>query len=314
MVLIHGGAGAKKPTASQRVCLSEALVIGFNLIQDGRSSLHSVEAMIRHLEGSGLFNAGMGSRIQLDGVQRMDAAIMEGGKLQAGGIAGLETIRHPISAARLVMEETDHVLLIGSHAHRFARHFRLERIPRKWKLPRQESSNQKQKSQNKSLKLYKKMNRYDTVGAVALDGDGNLAAGASTGGVSMMLPGRVGDTPLIGSGVYADNQAGAISMTGLGESIIRLAMAKHIALSLKHGKSPAIAARQTMRELVDRIQGEAGCLVLAPNGRFAIQHSTPWMSAGYWNGRGTPIVKDRFQLERVPINERSLFHLYHYSS
>ena len=143
------------------------------------------------------------------------------------------------------------------------------------------------------------MNQYDTVGAVALDSRGNLAAGASTGGVPMMFPGRVGDTPLIGSGVYADNKAGAISMTGLGESIIRLAIAKQIAQNMKNGKKPGAAARQALVELVDRIQGEAGCLVLAPNGRFVIRHTTPWMSAGYWNGQGKPIVFNRYNYSNL---------------
>ena len=110
----------------------------------------------------------------------------------------------------------------------------------------------------------------------------------------MMFPGRVGDSPLIGSGVYADNRAGAVSMTGLGEGIIRLAMAKQITLAMKHGKSPVLAARESLNELVTRIQGEAGALVLAPNGRFAIRHVTPFMSAGHWNGKGKPTVGDRF--------------------
>jgi beta-aspartyl-peptidase (threonine type) len=122
-----------------------------------------------------------------------------------------------------------------------------------------------------------------------------VAAGASTGGHSIMLPGRVGDTPLIGCGVYADNEAGAISMTGVGESIIRIAVAKEIADRLAGGASPAVATRLTLNRLVKRIKGgAAGALVLAPDGRFAIRHTTSRMCAGYWDGTGKPAVKDRF--------------------
>ena len=265
------------------------------MIRDGQSSLVAVEEMIRHLEGSGLFNAGLGAWQQLDGIQRMDAAIMEGASLRAGGVAGLEGFCNPITAAKLVLDETDHVLLIGRHATRLARHFKLKRIQRPKIISKRGSSSLAGSSNNKSLALYKKMRKYGTVGAVALDGFGNLAAGASTGGVPMMLPGRVGDSPLIGAGVYADNQAGAISMTGLGEGIMRLVMAKQIALLLKNGKSPALATQRTLKELIIRIEGgEAGCLVMAPDGRFTIKHVTPWMSAGHWNGKEKPVVSDYF--------------------
>jgi len=294
-VLIHGGAGARPATAAQRMCLSETLALGLELLQKGRSALDAVETMIRYLEGSGRFNAGVGSRQQLDGCQRMDAALMEGTLLQAGAVAGLERICHPISAARVVMEKTDHVLIIGSHALKLAQHFGLERLEKPRISQSQHRARVVRTRNAKTLALYRKMAAYDTVGAVALDECGTLAAGASTGGVSMMLPGRVGDSPLIGAGVYADNEAGAVSMTGLGEGIIRLAMAKHIVFAMKSGQKPLAATRHALKSLVRRVQGEAGCLVLAPNGQFAIRHITPWMIAGHWNGRGTPFVGDQFR-------------------
>ncbi|UCE62756.1 MAG: isoaspartyl peptidase/L-asparaginase [Nitrospirota bacterium] len=293
-VLAHGGAGPRRSTAAQRTCLTEVLILGSNILQVGQSALDAVEAMIRHLEDSGLFNAGSGSRRQLDGVQRMDASIMEGKELRAGGVATLELVRNPIMAARLVMEETDHVLVVGQQATRLARHFGLPRIHSVKKAARQSSGKHRPLPNEKTLTLYKKMAQYGTVGAVALDQHGHLAAGASTGGVPVMLPGRVGDSPLIGSGVYADNRAGAISMTGLGEGIIRLALAKQIASAMENGRSPVQAARQSLNKLVNRIQGQAGCLVMAPDGRFAIRHVTPFMSAGHWNGKGNPIVNDKF--------------------
>ncbi|HQU29199.1 MAG TPA: isoaspartyl peptidase/L-asparaginase family protein [Nitrospirales bacterium] len=295
IVLIHGGAGSHRPTPPQIEGLRQALQEGYALSQATQPALAIVEHMIGVLEASGLFNAGLGSFPQLDGKQRMDASIMEGQQLMAGGVASLEGYVHPIQAARLVMTKTDHVLVVGRHAKHLAQHFSLQRIPRATPSTQIRSPAPKHALiKSRSFSLYKKMGQYETVGAVALDLQGNLAAGASTGGVPVMFPGRVGDTPLIGSGVYADNSSGAISMTGLGESIIRMGMAKWLAVLLKAGYSPSRAARQALGELVSRIHGEAGCLILKSNGKFTIQHTTPWMAAGYWNGKGPPIVRDRF--------------------
>ncbi len=248
----------------------------------------AVEHTIGLLEQSGLFNAGRGANRQLDGVQRMDAAIMEGAHLKAGAVASIEGIAHPITAARLVMEETDHVLLVGSFAGRFSQHFKLDRH-RSNGAPRLLSYDRILAKQKRSI-----TERHGTVGAVALDRSGTVAAGASTGGIDSMLPGRVGDSPLIGCGVYADNQSGAVSMTGIGEGIIRLVIAKSICDRLAMGKSPAVAARQVLRMLVSRIRGSAGALVLSPDGRFAIRHVTPHMAAGWWNGAGQPTVQGQF--------------------
>jgi L-asparaginase / beta-aspartyl-peptidase len=270
-------------------------VRGYECLTTGQSSLDAVECMVRHMEESGRFNAGRGSLRQLDGIQRMDASIMEGKTLSAGGVAGLDGYLHPISAARRIMTDTDHVLMIGRHAKRLAGHFELARLIRPHAPFQLRNTRGSIKNMNlKSQALYRRMGLFDTVGAVAIDRAGDLAAGASTGGVAIMLPGRVGDTPLIGAGVYADNTAGAISMTGLGESIIRAGMAKHLAILLELGWTPGRAANFTLKTLVRRIQGEAGCLILDRTGRFAIRHTTPWMSAGHWNGRGQPVVKSRF--------------------
>lgn len=248
----------------------------------------AVEQVIRVLEQSGLFNAGKGAKRQLDGVRRMDASIMEGQTLRAGAVASIEGIIHPITAARLVMEETNHVLLAGPMATAFARHFKLEgQRPGAPKTRLSYGAILRRKQSPRE--------RHGTVGAVALDRSGTVAAGASTGGIDQMLPGRVGDTPLIGCGVYADNQSGAVSMTGIGEGIIRVAAAKEICDRLALGKSPVAAAQAVLKKLVTRINGAAGALVLAPDGRFAIRHGTARMAAGWWNGKGTPTVGDQFQ-------------------
>ncbi len=290
---------------SQRACLREALAVAYAALARGVSAIEGVETAIRIMEGSGAFNAGVGSRRQLDGVARMDASIMEGRSLTAGAVASIEGIVHPITAARLVSEETSHVLLAGAYATRFAKHFRLERLPlRQGRTPVLKPELVTARGL-KTAALFRAMTRTtvrlrerhgrETVGAVALDRAGTVAAGASTGGIDIMLPGRVGDTPLIGCGVYADNRGGAVSMTGWGESIIRLAAAKGIVDALSEGNSPKMATRLALDRLVRRVHGAAGALVLAPDGRMAIRHTTPRMAAGYWDGRGNPVVGDRFR-------------------
>ena len=292
-------------TASQRACIKSALLEGHQSLMAGASALIAVENAIRLLEKSGLFNAGLGANRQLDGVRRMDASIMEGRGLQGGAVASIEGIIHPITAARLVMEETGHVLLVGPPASRFARHFALEQAPRMSAAAKPSAAQlvpqaglkrmvQLHQAMLRSGRLRRRMRGKETVGAVALDLTGTVAAGASTGGVEAMLPGRVGDTPLIGCGVYADNESGAISMTGLGEGIIRIAVAKEISSLLESGVSPLVSANRLLRKLVRRIDGAAGVLVVSADGRFAIRHSTPRMVAGYIVRRGAPQVHDRF--------------------
>jgi len=303
LILAHGGAGLRRLTPAQAICLADALAAGYAILAQGGLALIAVDCAIAFLEQSGLFNAGRGAKHQLDGVQRMDAAIMEGAHLKAGAVASIEGIVHPITAARLVMEDTNHVLLVGLPATRFAQHGQLEQLP-KARPPRWSSGRSPRASTTavQTMRLYRAMlkskrtgkDQHGTVGAVAVDRFGTVAAGASTGGIDSMLPGRVGDSPLIGCGVYADNRCGAVSMTGIGEGIIRLVIAKTICDRLGMGKSPAVAARQVLRMLVSRIRGSAGALVLSPDGRFAIRHVTPYMAAGWWNGTGQPTVRGQF--------------------
>lgn len=288
LILAHGGAGHRCLTKEQSDCLAQALADGYGLLHLGASAALAVERTISLLEESGRFNAGRGSNRQLDGVRRMDASIMEGAGLKAGAVASLEGFLHPITVARLVMEKTDHVLLVGPSAGRFARHFRLKRI-------RTLGSTRRLPIDRYLAKLKRAGDRHGTVGAVALDRSGTVAAGASTGGIDSMLPGRVGDTPLIGCGVYADDRTGAVSMTGVGEGIIRLALAKAICDALGRGKSPQAAAQRLLDELRRRIRGRGGSLVLGADGRYGIYHVTPYMAAGLWNGAGLPIVKGRWR-------------------
>jgi beta-aspartyl-peptidase (threonine type) len=290
-------------SAKQARCLEQTLLDGYRMLKAGMPALNVVEAAIRMLEASGLFNAGLGANRQLDQVQRMDASIMEGRALRAGAVASIEKVLHPITAARLVMQRTPHVLLVGERATRFARHVDVEPMPRHAIGRLRPAGRRRTPSASAAVTLFHAMARprlrkaggQETVGAVALDGRGTVAAGASTGGVDVMLPGRVGDTPLIGCGVYADDEAGAVSMTGLGESIVRVSAAKGIVDLLELKWSAERAADSVLKRLVRRTGGSAGTLVVSSSGTFAIRHVTPRMAAGYWNGAGSPIVRDRFR-------------------
>jgi L-asparaginase / beta-aspartyl-peptidase len=297
VLAVHGGAGPRALTARQHTCLADALAHGYGRLTRGGAALDAVAAAIRVLEASGEFNAGAGARLQLDGMRRMDAAIMEGRGLRAGAVAAIERVRHPIDAARAVMTRTSHVLLVGRPAGDFAAYCGLERMPRRRETYTGPPA-ARDAGQARTLAVYRGMRRgratgLETVGAVALDRRGSLAAGTSTGGIGCMLPGRVGDSPLIGSGLYADDESAAVSMTGLGESIIRIGIAKEITDRIAAGASEAAAVRAVLARLVKRIKGAAGALVLGRRGRLVIRHTTPHMAAA-WRCGDRIVVADVF--------------------
>ena len=277
LLVVHGGAGSKKPAAKALRKLSGALSAGYEVLKSGGSALDAVEAAIIVMEDSGLFNAGLGGNLQFDGIKRLDASLMEGRHLRAGSVIGLEGKRNTVRAARLVME-TPHVMFTDRGARMIASG--LEPLP---EISRKEI---KQLSRIKRrhaqlLKLYEE--HFSTVGAVALDRYGDLASGSSTGGIAAMLPGRVGDTPVIGAGVYADNSSGAVSCTGNGEAILRLSLAKEICMNLKT-RSPLSASRHSLKRLL-RTGGKAGVIVINHQGRFSMVHSTKYMASGYINDK-----------------------------
>lgn len=291
LLLIHGGCGAAPPTSSQLKTIEMALDRGESLLQKGASALDAAEAAVVVLEKSGRFNAGKGSKRQMDGIARMDASLMNGKDLSAGAVAAMEGILTPIRAARLVMEQTPHLLLVGKSAERLARLFHLPLLPASLAAPKPPSE---ALSLGKWEPLFRKLQqaketeeeaKLGTVGAVARDKEGNVAAATSTGGIRLMLPGRVGDSPLIGAGTYADNQAGAVSMTGIGEAIIRAGLAKEITLALEKGASPEEAGTDALIRMRRRIGGEAGAIILSADGDFALLHTTGYMPGGYRAGR-----------------------------
>jgi beta-aspartyl-peptidase (threonine type) len=242
------------------------------------------------LEDSGAFNAGSGARLQLDGAARLDASLMEGASLRAGAVAGLEGIRNAISAARLVMERTPHVLLMGAPARRLARLHGLRAGRRA--AERLAQVRAQRRGGGPLVELARRLQK-DTVGAVALDRNGLLAAGVSTGGITWMLPGRVGDSPIVGAGVYAENAGGAAALTGDGEGIIRMSAAKEITMALFAGQTPSAAARRTLRKMRERTQKTGGALVLDARGRLALVHTTDHLLGGYRVGQRARIG-DRF--------------------
>ncbi|MEW6324098.1 MAG: isoaspartyl peptidase/L-asparaginase family protein [Nitrospirota bacterium] len=268
IILVHGGCGAKKPTAAQLRVIRRAIEAGYALLDQGASAVDAVEAAVIEMERSGLLNAGKGSKRQMDGVARMDASIMEGRTLAAGAVAAMEGILTPIRAARLVMERTPHVLLVGQYARRLARQWKIEPLGRR-----------------RSGEGTVQGSKLGTVGAVARDRAGHLAAATSTGGIAEMLPGRVGDSPLIGAGTYADDAAGAVSMTGIGEAIIRAGLAREICLLMEQGLSPMAAGRRALARMRRRTNGQAGAIILSAQGRWALVHTTPHMIGGYRSGR-----------------------------
>jgi beta-aspartyl-peptidase (threonine type) len=284
-VLVHGGAGFKRPSKKSLAKLSESLECGYSVLHHGSRSLHAVVETIKVLEDSGLFNAGAGGNLQLDGVRRLDASVMEGSTLQAGSVIGLERIRNPIEAAKTVME-LPHVTLTHNGAIKIAAAKDLPQLPEPGKGQREKVM----RMLRKNRAFHDIYNRYfSTVGAVALDSHGNLAAGSSTGGLPLMLPGRVGDTPIIGAGIYADNSQAAIACTGTGEYIIRLSLAKEVCMNL--GKmSPQRAALHSLRRL-KRLGGEAGIILLNRKGKFVIMHTTAYMPSGYASGKGIVVME-----------------------
>jgi len=313
VLVIHGGEGDLPEKVSPELekkhkeVLAEALRRGYARLKDGKSGacIDAVEAAIRVLEDSPLFNAGKGAVFTHEGRNELDASIMEGKDKKAGAVAGVTIVKNPISAARAVMEHSPHVLLIGRGAELFAIKHKLDIVhpdyfwtEQRWKelqdaLKKEEKqrgrAGLRQRPEKEALGALTqprspRQRHFGTVGAVALDGEGNLAAGTSTGGMTNKWSGRVGDTPIIGAGTYADNEACAVSCTGWGEYFIRYAVAHDITARVKYTRrSVREAAEAVVNEQLQKAGAEGGAIVLAPNGEFHIVYNqlAGQMSRGY---------------------------------
>ncbi|HEX5653350.1 MAG TPA: isoaspartyl peptidase/L-asparaginase [Chitinophagaceae bacterium] len=319
VLVIHGGAGtilksqmtAEKERAYQ-AALNQALDAGQAILARGGSALDAVEASVRILEDNPLFNAGKGAVFTNEGKNEMDAAIMNGQTLAAGSVAGVTTIRNPISAARAVMEKSPHVMMTGKGAEIFAKQQGLTivdpsyfRTEERWKsLQKAKAGDSLQKRKKDSIlkkttafsEFYDSplglTGKYGTVGAVALDRHGNLAAATSTGGMTNKKYGRVGDAPIIGSGTYANNQTVAISCTGWGEYFIRLVMAKSISDMMEFGKmSLRDAAHEMIMKRLPALGGDGGLIAVDKDGNIALPFCTEGMYRGFVKSDGSKAVK-----------------------
>jgi isoaspartyl peptidase/L-asparaginase-like protein (Ntn-hydrolase superfamily) len=290
ILAIHGGTGIARSAlgdrleAQYREGLSAALSAGLAAARGGGSSLDMVEAAVRSLEDCPLFNAGRGSVFNREGQIEMDAAVMDGASRRAGAVAVVSRLKNPVSAARAVMEKSRHVLLAGAGAEQFASEQGAElaapeyfRTDRRWNDLQAWLAKEKQAG-----------HEHGTVGAVALDAQGNLAAATSTGGMIGKLPGRVGDSPLIGAGTYADNRACAVSGTGHGEFFIRFAVAHDITARMRClGESVEAAALAVIAGEFARAGGEGGVIALDAQGRVAMPYNSPGLYRGFALADGT---------------------------
>ncbi|MFN3530665.1 MAG: isoaspartyl peptidase/L-asparaginase family protein [Bacteroidia bacterium] len=270
-IAIHGGAGFVDSTtlsverrAAYENTLREAVLTGYAVLRAGGSSLEAVEAAILILEDSPLFNAGRGAVTNAEGFCELDACLMDGRTRSAGAVAGITTVKNPIQLARLVKDSTGHVLLIGEGAEKFADKMQLHRVERAYFLD---------KGDKKSGQLIDQLHdsKFGTVGAVALDAQGNLAAGTSTGGMRNKKFGRVGDAPIIGAGTYADNRTAAVSCTGHGEFFIRTVTAYELCALMKYqGKSIDEAARDVIFKQLLPIGGSGGLIAIDAQGNISM--------------------------------------------
>lgn len=283
MLVIHGGAGYFDPNspeelkAKYRESLNKALAIGENILKNGGKSLDAVEAVVRFLEDDTLFNAGRGGVLNKDGKAQLDAAIMDGKTTMAGSVAAVEHIKNPISAARVVMEKTKHVMMTGYGAERIAEQYGLEMVDSSYFLTA------------KNVELWKNANSKGTVGAVALDMEGNLSAATSTGGINNKLPGRIGDAPIIGAGTYANNKTLGISATGKGEKFIRNNVAFRISALMEYkGMTLKEACTEVMEKVLDPEDG--GVIAIDKDGNYVLMFTTSSMFRGVTGYGMTPKV------------------------
>ncbi|MFB9991304.1 isoaspartyl peptidase/L-asparaginase family protein [Deinococcus oregonensis] len=291
-IIVHGGAHeiSSGKEESSRAGVQAALQAGCQILQNGGTAVEAVAAALKVLEDDPTFNAGYGSALNSDGAVEMDSALMDGGTLDIGAVAGLSGVRHPSQVARSLLSE-DEILLVGDGAYRYAAESGAELCrpedlisPEQRQVAEQSQaegqSQVTEQSQVEGQLLAQTSGGHDTVGCVALDVKGHLAAGTSTGGLDGQRAGRVGDSPLAGCGFYADNQMGAVALTGEGESLARMMTAARVLYQLPQ-RTPDDALQQVLKEMGVRVGGTAGGIVLTPGGEVGWWHSSPDMPVAY---------------------------------
>jgi L-asparaginase / beta-aspartyl-peptidase len=283
VLVIHGGAWAMPDDMVDAHIngVRHALAAGWRVLERGGSSLDAVEEAVVIMEDDETFDAGRGSFLNRDGKVQLDALIMDGATLRAGGVGCVERLRNPVRAARKILSESPHVYFVGEGAERFAAEHGVALCRNEdLIIPREVERLRAYQTQTSSGgdDLFAPAISHDTVGAVALDRDGNIAAATSTGGTLNKAPGRLGDSSLIGCGCYANNESAAASTTGWGEPIMKLVLAKWTADRIAAGNLPQWAAQESMNYLKERVNGHGGIVVLDIHGHFGIAHNTPRMA------------------------------------
>jgi beta-aspartyl-peptidase (threonine type) len=305
-LVIHGGAGTierSKMTPQKereyRAGLERALSAGYEILKRGGSSLDATETAVRVLEDDPHFNAGRGSVFTSAGTNEMDASIMDGKTLRAGAVGSVKHIKNPIGLARLVMEKSPHVMLDCAGAEEFAKANGIELVDQKYFFTQERwEALQKMKAAEKNRTsaagqglVITDQDRHGTVGAVALDQNGNLAAATSTGGTTNKLPGRIGDTPVIGAGTYANNHTCAVSCTGDGEYFIRAAAAHEVSALMLHRGMKLQEAAQTALDAVKELGGTGGLIAIDRAGEVAMPFNTNGMYRGYVDPNGKLVIE-----------------------
>jgi isoaspartyl peptidase/L-asparaginase-like protein (Ntn-hydrolase superfamily) len=269
VLLVHGGAGSPHggtvdDEPAHQAALRDALLAGYDLLTAGAPALDAAEAAVRSLEECALFNAGRGSVLTADGRVEMDAAVMDGASREAGACAGITSVRHPVTLARAILEKTPHTLLVAEGAERYAADAGLEFEDPAWFVTDRERDR------------HERADQHGTVGAVALDANGDLAAATSTGGMRGQMAGRVGDSPVIGAGTWADDRV-AVSCTGSGERFIRAALAHELSARVRYTGDPVPEAAALV---IRGLTGEGGLIVVGNDGSFAMPFNTALMYRG----------------------------------
>ena len=297
VLVVHGGAWAIPDDMVEAHLngVRNASAAGWRVLERGGSALDAVEEAVVVLEDDETFDAGRGAFLNRDGKVQLDAFIMDGSTLRGGGVGCVERLRNPVRAARKILSDSPHVYFVAEGAERFAAEHGITLcrnedliIPREVERLRAYQAQASNSSSNDGNDLFapaiaNDMLSHDTVGAVALDRDGNIAASTSTGGTLNKAPGRLGDSSLIGCGCYADNLSAASSCTGWGEPIMKLVLAKWAADKVRTGGSPDAVAQEAMQYLQRRLNGHGGMILLDQRGRFGIAHNTPRMAWAYKN-------------------------------
>ena len=262
--------------------VENAANIGWEILRNGGSALDAVEEAVKAMEDDPTFDAGKGSFLNEEGFVELDAIIMDGATLNVGAVAAVRNIKNPVVLARKVMELTEHVLLVGEGANRFAKKIGMKTVDLSELVLEREIERWKKFKEGKiSIEKLFEQTPKGTVGAVALDKHGNFAAATSTGGVAGKMVGRVGDTPIVGCGAYADNNYGAVSSTGHGEKIMKIVLAKEVINFIAQGCSAQEAADKGIKLIWERLKGRAGVIVIDKNGNTGISYNTPRMAYAY---------------------------------